>query len=104
MHPTVIDLSNSSPFLRDWKVIDRGVNDQPFLWKKGSEGMFVLIDIFNPDLTKRCYSVFVFRGDPSIIGSTKEVVGVACADQGEGGWIQAYERAKRIAEQFMAKT
>jgi len=104
MHQTGIDLSNPSPSLRDWKVIDRGVNDQPFLWKKGSGGMFVMIDIFNPDLVKRCYSVFVFHGDPSIIEPRKEVVGIACADEGKGGWIQAYERAKRIAEQFMAKT
>lgn len=85
-------------------MIDRGVNDQPFLWKKGSGGMFVMIDIFNPDLVNRCYSVFMFHGGPSIIESRKEVVGIACADEGEEGWIQAYERAKRIAEQFMTKT
>jgi len=102
MHQTGIDLAKSSPSLRDWKVIDRGVNHQPFLWGKGSGGIFVMIDIFNPDLVKRCYSVFVFHGDPSRIESRKEVVGIACA--GEGGWIQAYERAKRIADQFMAKT
>lgn len=62
-----------------------------------------MIDIFNPDLMKRCYSVFLFHGDPSIIETRKDVVGIACADEGEEGWIQAYEKAKRIAEQFMAK-
>jgi len=85
-------------------VIDRGVNDQPFLWKKASGGTFVMIDIFHPDLLKRCYSVFVLHGSSSLIKARKEVVGIACADKDEGGWIRAYERARRIAERFMAKT
>ena len=62
--------------------------------------MFVMIDIFNPDLLKRCYSVFVLHGGPK---ARRKIVGVACADKAEGGWIRAYERARRIAEQFMAK-
>ena len=85
-------------------MIDRGVNDQPFLWKKGSRETFVMIDIFNPDLAKSCYPVYVYYGDPSVVESSKEVLGIGCADEGEGGWVQAYERAKRIAEQFMART
>jgi len=85
---------------KDWKVVDRGVNGKPFLWKKESEELFVMIDIFNPDLVKRCYSVFLFHGEPNRGQSGKEVIGIACADD-EGGWIQAYERAKVIAEHFM---
>jgi hypothetical protein len=85
-------------------VIDRGVNGQPFLWRKGLEGTFVMIDIFNPDLLKRCYSVFVLHGRRSMLGSKKEIVGIGCADEAEDGWIRAYDRARRIAEQFMTKT
>jgi hypothetical protein len=95
-------LPKSSP-TGDWKVIDRGVNDQPFLWKKGSGNTFVMVDIFNPDLVKRCYSVFVLHGSPYATKARKKVVGIACADKSKGGWIRAYERARRIAERFMAK-
>ena len=98
-----IDLSSDSPGLGNWRVLDRGVNRQPFLWENVSQGMFVMIDIFNPDMEKRCYSVLVFYGDPSVAASRKKVLGIACADEGEGGWIQVYERAKNIAEQFMSK-
>jgi hypothetical protein len=87
---------------RGWRVIDRGINDQPFLWKKGTRDMFVMIDIFNPDSLKRCYSVLVLHGDPSKNETRKEIVGIACADESEGGWVQAYVRARNIAEQFMA--
>ena len=86
---------------KEWKIIDRGVNGQPFLWKNQSDQLFVMIDIFNPDLVKRCYSVFLFHGEPNFGQSRKEVIGIACADGGQGGWIQAYERARVIAEHFM---
>ena len=99
-----LDLSKSSHSKRDWRVIDRGVNDQPFLWKKGSGDTFVMIDIFNPDLLKRCYSVLVIHGDPDLNEARKEVVGIACADKAEGSWIKAYDKARRIAEKFMART
>ena len=64
--------------------------------------MFVMIDILNPDLVKHCYSVFVLHGDPWKIETRKEVVGEGCADESEGGWVEAYARARNIAEQFMA--
>ena len=99
-----VALVKSSTAVRGWKVIDRGVNDQPFLWKKISAHTFVMIDIFNPDSLKGCYSVFVLHGGTSLTKARREVLGIACADKTEGGWIRAYERARRIAERFMAKT
>jgi hypothetical protein len=89
--------------LSDWKVIDRGVNGQPFLWKNRLGDTFVMIDIFNPDLLKRCYSVFVLHGHRTRLEAKKEVVGFGCADEAEDGWIRAYDRARKIAEQFMTK-
>jgi len=83
-------------------VIDRGVNGQPFLWKKRSGDRFVMIDIFNPNPTRRCYSVFVLRNHPDMLGAKKKAIGVGCAD--EGGWDRAYERARKIAEEFMTRT
>jgi len=65
--------------------------------------MFVMIDILNPDPAKGCYSVYVSHGDPYRTKSTRKIVGIACAGKAEGGWIRAYERARRIAERFMAK-
>jgi len=85
-------------------VIDRGVNGEPFLWRKKLGGTLVMIDIFNPDLLKRCYSVFVLHGHRSMVEAKKEIVGIGCADEAEGGWIRAYDRARRIAEQFMTIT
>jgi hypothetical protein len=87
--------------LKDWIVIDRGVNGQPFLWKKRSGDKFVMIDIFNPNPTKRCYSVFVLRSHPDLPEAKKKAIGVGCA--GEDGWHRAYERARRIAEEFMTR-
>ncbi|HUO42097.1 MAG TPA: hypothetical protein VMU35_03905 [Methylomirabilota bacterium] len=97
-------MTKSSASRTYWKVIDRGVNDQPFLWRKSSQNMFVIIDILNPDSAKGCYSVYVSHGDPYRAKSTRKVVGIACADRAEGGWIRAYERARRIAERFMAQS
>jgi len=65
-----------------------------------------MIDIFNPDLLKRCYSVFVLHhaGGRSMVEVKKKILGIGCADEAEGGWIRAYDRARRIAEQFMTIT
>jgi len=90
--------------LKDWKVIDRGVNGQPFLWKKVSGDRFVMIDIFNPDSSRRCYSVFVLRNHPDLPEAKKKVIGVGYADEAEDGWNRAYERARRIAEEFMTRS
>jgi hypothetical protein len=86
---------------RDWRVVDRGANGEAFLWKKRSSNRFVMIDIFNPDPIRRCYSVFALRNYPQSSRGKKDVIGVGCADDAEEGWGQAYERARRIAEDFM---
>jgi len=88
---------------KNWKVIDWGVNGQPFLWRARARKRFVMIDIFNPDSLRRCYPVLVLRKHPDFEGK-KEVIGFGCADETENGWELAYQRARRIAEEFMAKT
>jgi len=84
--------------------MDRGVNGQPFLWRNDLATLFVMIDIFNPDSTKRCYSVLSMVEDPYVNEETKgEMIGVGCSDPGDSGWEHAYERARKIAEAYMAK-
>lgn len=97
-------LPKSSAAREYWRVIDRGVNNQPYLWRKSSRNMFVMIDILNPDSAKGCYSVYVSRGDPSLTETKRKVVGIACASETDGGWVRAYERARKIAERIMANS
>ena len=88
----------------DWKVIDRGINGEAFLWKKRSGDRFVMIDIFHPDPVNRCYSVLVFPKYPHSLDEVKkDVIGVGCAEDAEEGWSQAYKRARRIVEEFMTR-
>jgi hypothetical protein len=89
---------------KDWSVIDRGVNGQPFLWRKNSTNRYLMIDIFNPDTEKRCYSVFSLPKNPYSSEETNgELIGVGCAGSPNVGWDRAYKRARKIAEQYMEK-
>jgi len=89
---------------RDWCEVDRGVNGQPFLWRKNFESRYVMIDIFNPDSVKRCYSVLSFAEDPYLNEETNgQLIGVGCADTPDLTWSFAYERARKIAEEYMEK-
>jgi hypothetical protein len=89
---------------KGWSVVDRGVNGQPYLWRKNSRSLYVMIDIFNPDLVRRCYSVLSIPEDPySNDKINGKLIGVGCSDVPDAGWDQAYERARRIAEEYMEK-
>jgi len=85
-----------------WRIVDRGVNGEPFLWKKKDSGKFLMIDIFNPDATRRCYPIFVLPGNPNTNPNlSRTVIGVGCAEVSEETWIDAYQRARDIAEKYM---
>jgi hypothetical protein len=61
-----------------------------------------MIDIFNPDQERRCYSVMVFPKSPYSDNPVKgEAIGVGCAERPKEDWTDAYERARKIAEKFM---
>ena len=86
--------------MKGWRVVDKGVNGKPFLWKREGNGAYVMIDIFNPDL-KRCYSVLVLQANPLETDDLKgKVLGRGCA-RGPRDWNGAYERARKIAARYM---
>jgi len=80
-----------------WRVIDRGVNGRPFLWKNRT-GRYVMIDIFKtrPD---RCYTVLALDSYP-VKSSKRKVIGIGCSDQ-IPDWVEAYKKARRIAIHYM---
>jgi hypothetical protein len=88
----------------DWRIVDRGVNGEPFLWKKMASKRFLMIDIFNPDPSRRCYSILIFPGNPnSDENLSHEVIGVGCAEGPDETWIDAYQHAREIAEEYMKR-
>jgi len=89
----------------DWRIVDRGVNGEPFLWKKrGTDKQFLMIDIFNPDPSRRCYSILILPGNPnSDENLSHKVVGVGCAESPGETWTNAYQHAREIAEKYMKR-
>ena len=86
----------------DWRIVDCGVNGEPFLWKKRADKKFLLIDIFNPDPSRRCYSILILPGNPnSDEDLARKVIGVGCAERPDETWIDAYQRAREIADEYM---
>jgi hypothetical protein len=84
--------------------MDRGVNGAAFLWKKAAQNRYIMIDIFNPDPVKQCYSVLVLPGNPyEHDGLKREIIGVGCGSGTERNWVTAYNRARKIAERYMKK-
>jgi hypothetical protein len=85
-----------------WRIVDRGVNGKPFLWKKRARKKYVLIDIFNAR-PKRCYAVLALDGNPLATHPAKgRVIGMGCADA-PSDWVTAYEKARKIANRYMSK-
>jgi len=85
-----------------WRVVDRGVNGEPFLWKKRARKKYVLIDIFNAR-PKRCYAVLALDSNPLASPPSKSrVIGMGCADA-RSDWVTAYEKARKIADRYMSK-
>jgi len=61
-----------------------------------------MIDIFNPNPSKRCYSVLILPGNPNLDDSLRhKVIGVGCAEKPDETWVNAYQRARKIAEEYM---
>ncbi len=61
-----------------------------------------MIDIFNPDSGRRCYSVLVLPGNPYANEDLKgETIGVGCAEGPKETWSDAFEHAKKIAQEYM---
>jgi hypothetical protein len=85
-----------------WRVIERGVNDKPFLWKKRGRSRYVLIDIFNAH-RNRCYAVLALESNP-LATPTRDfrgrVIGMGCADS-SSDWVRAYGKAREIADCYM---
>jgi hypothetical protein len=61
-----------------------------------------MIDIFNPDPSTRCYPIMVLPGNPNTNANlSRRVIGIGCAEMPEETWIDAYKRAREIAERYM---
>jgi hypothetical protein len=87
---------------RRWRVLDKGVNGRPFLWKKQASTKYVMIDIFTPR-PKRCYAVLTLETNPKASNDLKgKVIGRGCA-KGPTDWNGAYERARKIAYRYMIR-
>jgi hypothetical protein len=87
---------------RDWRIVDRGVNGKPFLWQSRASKKFLMIDIFNPNASKRCYPIFISANNPySNKKTNRKVIGAGCIERPNESWNDAYLRAKKIAEQYM---
>lgn len=87
---------------RVWRVVDRGINGKPFLWKKRATSKYVMIDIFTAR-PNRCYAVLVFETNPVSSNDLKgKLIGMGCAN-GPSDWIGAYEKARVIADRYMTR-
>jgi len=85
---------------RTWRVVDRGINGKPFLWKKRAASKYVMIDIFTAR-PNRCYAVLAFETNPISTNDLKgKLIGMGCA-KSSSDWIGAYERARIIADRYM---
>ena len=84
-----------------WRVVERGVNGKPFLWKKQARSKYVLIDIFNAR-RNRCYAVLALDSNPlSTQHFGGRVIGIGCADS-RSDWVKAYGEARKIADRYMS--
>lgn len=84
-----------------WRVIERGVNGKPFLWKKRARSKYVLIDIFNAR-RNRCYAVLALDRNPLTTHDFRgKVIGMGCADA-RSDWVRAYGNARKIADDYMS--
>jgi hypothetical protein len=85
-----------------WRVVEKGVNGKPFLWKKSARNSYVMIDVFEarPD---GCYMVLASDANPlAEHGVKRTIIGIGCADV-RTNWIGAYEEARKIADEYMRK-
>jgi len=81
-------------------VVEKGVNGKPFLWKRSARASYVMIDIFQarPD---GCYIVLALNANPLLGHDVKgRIIGIGCASA-RTDWIGAYEKARKIADQYM---
>lgn len=84
-----------------WRVIERGVNGKPFLWKKRAGSKYVLIDIFNAR-SNRCYAVIALDRNPLATHDFGgRVIGMGCANE-RSDWVRAYGKARMIAHRYMS--
>jgi len=83
-----------------WRVVEKGVNGKPFLWKKSTRLRYVMIDVFKarPD---GCYIVLALDANPLAEQDVKgTIIGIGCAGA-RTDWIRAYEKAREIADNYM---
>jgi hypothetical protein len=83
-------------------VVEKGVNGKPFLWIDPAGTSYVMIDVFEarPD---GCYAVLALDANPLTRDEVKaRMIGLGCASK-RTDWLQAYERAKEIADKYMNK-
>jgi hypothetical protein len=85
---------------RNWRVVDRGVNGEPFLWKRSGARCYVMINIFNPQ-ARGCYTVLALQSSPYEKNDLNgKVIGKGCGNK-RNDWIVAYQKARDIAERYM---
>jgi len=83
-----------------WRIVEKGVNGKPFLWKKGTSASYVMIEIFK-SRPRGCYTVLALDANPLARHDVKgRVIGIGCA-AARTDWIEAYEKARKIADRYM---
>jgi len=85
-----------------WRVVEKGVNGKPFLWKKQGSAHYVMIDVFKAR-SDGCYMVLALKANPLAEPDVKgKIIGLGCAST-RTDWNGAYEKAREIADEFMIK-
>jgi hypothetical protein len=85
-----------------WRVVEKGVNGKPFLWKKAASASYVMIEIFKAR-PRDCYTVLALDANPLARPDVKgRIIGIGCA-AARTDWIEAYGKARKIADQYMNK-
>jgi len=83
-----------------WRMVEKGVNGKPFLWKKPARASYVMIDVFQAR-SDGCYIVLALSANPLVGHNVKgRIIGVGCASA-RTDWNGAYDKARRIADQYM---
>lgn len=83
-----------------WRILERGINGKPFLWKKIAKPEYVMIDVFDAR-GRRCYPVVALKSNPfSSENARRRLIGEGCG-AAPSDWVGAYKQARRIADNYM---
>ena len=85
-----------------WLIVEKGVNGEPFLWKNQAAIQYVMIDIFEPR-PDGCYAVLALDVNPLETDDAQgTTIGLGCSGD-RSNWVEAYEKARQIADRYMTE-